>query len=126
MQSNTDKAALHSTPKKKPLKFLIVRFSSIGDIVLTTPVIRCLKLQMEGCIIHFVTKGQYAPILYSNPFVDKVIEYNKDWDLLMRELKSNNYDFVIDLHHNARTMRLKKLWVCHPLPTINLILTSGC
>lgn len=108
MQPNNEIAVSKFATKKKPLKFLIVRFSSIGDIVLTTPVIRCLKQQLEGCTIHFATKGQYASILYSNPFVDKVIEYNKDWDLLMRELKSNNYDFIIDLHHNARTLRLKK------------------
>jgi heptosyltransferase-2 len=95
--------------KKNNLKFLIIRFSSIGDIVLTTPVIRCLKQQVEGCTIHFVTKSQYAPILKSNPYIDKVLEYTKDWDMLVRELKSCNYDYVIDLHNNARSLRLKKM-----------------
>ena len=91
----------------KSTTFLIVRFSSIGDIVLTTPVIRCLKQQVPNCKIHFVTKTQYATILYSNPYVDKVIEYNGDWNVLISNLKTMKYDYIIDLHHNARTLRLK-------------------
>ena len=109
MQSTNITVDQHSVHKKKSLKFLIVRFSSIGDIVLTTPVIRCLKKQVKDCTIHFVTKTQYASILKSNPYIDNVIEYHKDWDMLMRELKSTSYDYIIDLHHNARTLRLKKM-----------------
>jgi heptosyltransferase-2 len=98
----------HSNHKKKHLKFLIIRFSSIGDIVLTTPVVRCLKQQVD-CVIHYVTKKEYAGIVKTNPHIDKVIEYDGDWDMLMRELKSNRYDYIIDLHHNARTLRLKRM-----------------
>ena len=47
---------------QKPLKILIVRFSSIGDIVLTTPVIRCLKKQL-GAELHYLTKEIYSSIL---------------------------------------------------------------
>ena len=54
------------------IKFLILRFSSIGDIVLTTPVIRCLKQQVEGSEIHYATKKQYSPLLESNPYIDAV------------------------------------------------------
>ncbi|MFY7964926.1 MAG: glycosyltransferase family 9 protein [Chitinophagaceae bacterium] len=96
--------------EKKPsaITFLIVRFSSIGDIVLTTPVIRCLKQQIPDCNIHFVTKKEYAIILHHNPYVDKVVEYSGNWNLLMDELKTHQYTAIIDLHHNARTLRLKK------------------
>ncbi len=38
------------------MKFLIIRFSSIGDIVLTTPVVRCLKQQVAGAEVHYLTK----------------------------------------------------------------------
>ncbi|MEO1624563.1 MAG: glycosyl transferase, partial [Bacteroidota bacterium] len=44
------------------MKILIVRFSSIGDIVLTTPVARCLKTQL-GAEVHFLTKEGYADLL---------------------------------------------------------------
>lgn len=90
------------------LKFLIIRFSSIGDIVLTTPVLRCLKQQVTGCTIHFVTKSQYAAIVYNNPNVDKVIEFNNSWDEMITALQQENYNYIIDLHHNLRTLRLKK------------------
>lgn len=95
------------TKQTSTLTFLIVRFSSIGDIVLTTPIIRCLKNQIAGCKIHFVTKAEYATILNNNPNIDKVIEYSGDWDIMMREIKTYNYDYIIDLHHNTRTLRLK-------------------
>jgi len=54
------------------VKFLIIRFSSIGDIVLTTPVIRCLKSQVEDSEVHFLTKQTFAPVLANNPYIDKL------------------------------------------------------
>ena len=54
------------------VKILVVRFSSIGDIVLTTPVIRCLKEQVEGDVeIHFLTKQQYKSVVANNPYISK-------------------------------------------------------
>ncbi len=93
--------------KIKKNKFLIIRFSSIGDIVLTTPIIRCLKLQVENCEVHFLTKSQYASIVESNPYVDKVIQLDKSWLLMIHLLKNEQYDYIIDLHHNLRTLRIK-------------------
>ena len=55
------------------LKFLILRFSSIGDIVLTTPVIRCLKKQLPNTTIHYATKLAYSSIVESNPYISKVL-----------------------------------------------------
>lgn len=89
-------------------KILVIRFSSIGDIVLTSPVIRCLKKQ-TGAEIHFLTKENFAAIASSNPHIDKVItirkKVNEVADLLLKE----NYDFVADLHHNLRTLQVKRL-----------------
>ena len=58
------------------MKILIIRFSSIGDIVLTTPVVRCLKLQL-GTEVHFLTKKPFVGILKSNPYIDKVFGIEK-------------------------------------------------
>ena len=55
----------------KPIKILIVRFSSIGDIVLTSPVIRCLKTQINT-ELHFLTKYQYHSLLINNQYLDKI------------------------------------------------------
>lgn len=89
------------------MKILIIRFSSIGDIVLTTPVIRCCKQQLKNSEIHFVTKFSFKSTLEHNPCVDKLITFEKDLKEVLPQLKKENYDFVIDLHNNLRSTRLK-------------------
>jgi ADP-heptose:LPS heptosyltransferase len=90
------------------IKFLIIRFSSIGDIVLTTPVIRNLKAQVEGAEIHYLTKPQFSSILENNPYVDKVHLLKDSFGDTVEELKYEHYDYIIDLHRNIRTERLKR------------------
>lgn len=89
------------------IKFLIIRFSSIGDIVLTTPVVRNLKQQVENVEIHYITKPQFKSILESNPYVDKVHVLKKSLKETVNELKYEHFDYVIDLHRNIRTARFK-------------------
>jgi ADP-heptose:LPS heptosyltransferase len=89
-------------------KFLIIRLSSIGDIVLTTPVIRCLKKQIPGCEIHYLTKSQFLPVLQSNPYINKIITVNKSPDEALEEIKAEKYDQVIDLHKNFRSVKLRR------------------
>ncbi len=89
------------------VKYLVVRFSSIGDIVLTTPVIRCLKNQVDDAIIHYVTKEQFVPILSHNPYVDHVHAFSGNLNELILELKREHFDYIIDLHHNLRSALLK-------------------
>ncbi|MEK6615900.1 MAG: glycosyltransferase family 9 protein, partial [Bacteroidota bacterium] len=91
------------------MKILIIRFSSIGDIVLTTPIIRCVKQQAQGAEVHYITKKQFAPILENNPYVDKLYTIEKRVSEVSRELKKEKYDFVIDLHNNLRSTHLKLL-----------------
>ena len=89
------------------MKILIIRFSSIGDIVLTSPVIRCLKKQ-TGAEIHYLTKKSFEKILTSSPYVDKVFSIEKEISEVITDLKSMNYDYVIDLHKNLRSLHVKK------------------
>src|SRR6187431_817031 len=88
-------------------KFLLIRFSSIGDIVLTSPVVRCLKQQVMDAEVHFLTKKSFAAVIEHNPFIDKKIYLENELDDLIPQLKKENYDFIIDLHHNFRTLKLK-------------------
>ena len=90
------------------MKFLIIRFSSIGDIVLTTPVVRCLKRQVATAEVHFLTKHSFRKIVESNPYLDKVHYLQNDLDEVIRELRKEDYDYVIDLHHNIRSLKIKK------------------
>jgi ADP-heptose:LPS heptosyltransferase len=87
-------------------KILVMRFSSIGDIVLTTPVVRCLKMQL-GAEVHFLTKKGFEKILLNNPNIDRVFSIEKKVSEIIEDLKAGNYDYVIDLHNNIRTWQVK-------------------
>ena len=88
-------------------KILVVRFSSIGDIVLTTPVVRCIKKSMPDSEIHYLTKSKYADIVRNNPNIDKVHTIINKVDEVISHLKSEKFDFIVDLHNNVRTLRLR-------------------
>lgn len=88
------------------MKILVLRFSSIGDIVLTTPVLRCLKKQL-GAELHFLTKRAFAPLLTPNPYLDRVFSFEKEVTEVLPALRQERYDWVIDLHHNLRSWRVK-------------------
>lgn len=88
-------------------KFLIIRFSSIGDIVLTTPVIRCLKKQYPHSEIHFLTKSAYISLLEPNPYLSKIYSIKKNVSEVASDLKRENYDYIIDLHNNVRSAHVK-------------------
>lgn len=90
------------------VKFLVIRFSSIGDIVLTSPVVRHLKTQVKGAEIHFVTKQKFESILTSNPNIDKVHVFEHNLGEIFHNLKHEKFDYVIDLHHNFRSGRIKR------------------
>ena len=90
------------------MKLLVIRFSSIGDIVLTTPVLRCLKKQLPDVELHYLTKESYRPILEANPYVDKIITLGLSKTWMLHQLKTEQYDAIIDLHHNLRTWQVKR------------------
>ena len=90
------------------MKVLVIRFSSIGDIVLTTPVVRCIKQQMESVELHYLTKSVFKPILEHNPYIDKVHCMDDGLNAAIEELKKEKFDYIIDLHHNLRTLRVKR------------------
>ena len=89
------------------MKVLVVRFSSIGDIVLTTPVVRGLKKQL-GAEVHYLTKSNFQEVLASNPHIDQIhLLTANNWSAIVAQLKAEKFDYIIDLHHNARTLKLK-------------------
>lgn len=104
------------------MKLLILRFSSIGDIVLTSPVLRCTKEQLKDAEIHVATKAGFADLVRFNPHVSKVHELGDDIGDLISHLKAERFGAVIDLHHNLRTARIKRaLGVrAHSFPKLNI------
>ncbi|MEO6135645.1 MAG: glycosyltransferase family 9 protein [Ginsengibacter sp.] len=90
------------------MKFLITRFSSPGDIVLTTPVIRCLRKKYPDSVIHFLTSSEFGFVLNSNPYIDEVIYLQSDFKQTLEEIKSHQYDHIIDLHRELYTRDVRK------------------
>ncbi len=90
------------------MKVLVIRFSSIGDIVLTTPVLRCLREQRPDVQIHYLTKLVFAPVLGNNPHIHQIHYMAGEVDEVIPELRKEKFDLILDLHHNLRTMRVKK------------------
>ena len=103
-------------------KILVIRFSSIGDIVLTTPVIRCLKNQLADVELHVLTKKKFSNLYKKNPYVDKVFEYDDSLKKNIQELKLENYDYIVDLQKNKRSVRVTRALHCHhsSFPKLNV------
>jgi len=89
------------------MKFLVIRFSSIGDIVLATPAIRCLRKRYPDAELHFLTKKKMKAVTEANPYIDKFHYFDGDFKQMARALKAESFDYVIDLHKNLRTLRLR-------------------
>jgi heptosyltransferase-2 len=89
------------------MKILVIRFSSMGDIIYTTPVVRCLKKQLPGAEIHFLTKPAFKYIYDNNPYADKLLLLKDSLSETIKEIKAERYDYIIDLHNNLRTTIIK-------------------
>lgn len=87
-------------------KFLIIRFSSIGDIVLTTPIVRCLRKKYPNAQIHYLTKAAFAPIVQANRNIDKVFALEGSTKNIIHKLKKEEYSHIIDLHKNLRSKKI--------------------
>lgn len=89
------------------MKILVIRLSSMGDIIYTTPVVRCLKEQLPDAEIHFLTKPGFKYIYDNNPYLDKLLLLKPKLADTIREIKGEKYDYLIDLHSNLRTSIIK-------------------
>jgi ADP-heptose:LPS heptosyltransferase len=98
------------------MKILVLRFSSIGDIVLTTPIVRQLKTQLSGAKVHYATKPAYRSLLEANPYIDKIHVLSGSLGELVAELRAEQFDFIVDLHGSLRSrlirMRLPSVLSC--------------
>jgi heptosyltransferase-2 len=88
------------------LKVLVIRFSSIGDIVLTFPVLRCVKEQIPNCELHFASKNEFSELLSASGFIDQYHFLGSSLKDLTSKLKEEKFDLVIDLHNNLRSRLL--------------------
>lgn len=88
------------------MKILVVRFSSIGDIVLTFPVLAAIKREYPQAEIHYATKKSFEELLRASTHIDRVHLLSDSFSAFKDELKSVSFDVVLDLHNNLRSKRL--------------------
>lgn len=88
-------------------KFLIIRLSSMGDIILTTPVVRCIKEQFPNAEIHFLVKQKHMDAIKGNKNISKIHGFTTDLRKTAAKLKHEHFDYVIDLHNNLRSSYIK-------------------
>jgi len=90
-------------------KILIIRLSSMGDILLATPLIRSIKSQNSETEIDFVVKDEFFEVIKNNPHLTNIFRYSKESTgkkELINSLKSRNYETVIDLQNNRRSSEI--------------------
>lgn len=100
------------------MKVLIIRLSSIGDIVLTTPTVRSLAHAGREVEIHYLVKKTFYALLAANPYIHTIHVFDKDLKALLRDLRAEKFDFVLDLHNNLRSLRIKTA-LGRPYATLN-------
>ncbi|NNE28397.1 MAG: glycosyltransferase family 9 protein [Saprospiraceae bacterium] len=83
-------------------RILVIRFSSIGDILLTSPVVRALNKQL-GAEVHFLTKAKFHQLVKFNPHIQQVHFLTDSLSAIIGELQGFNFDYVVDLHKNYRS-----------------------
>jgi lipopolysaccharide heptosyltransferase II len=93
-------------------KILLIRLSSIGDIILTTPLLRVLKARYPECEVHYITRKEFSELLRDDPLVDRLISIDvaggrSAMRALNLELMEQRYDAVLDLHNNFRSRILR-------------------
>ena len=90
-------------------KLLIIRFSSIGDIVLITPLLRAIKKQTATPVeIHFLTKKNFAGVLEANPHINRIHAIEESVKEVLPQLREQRFDHIIDLHNNLRSAQVKR------------------
>lgn len=90
----------------------MVRLSSIGDIILTTPLLRSLKTTYPDARVTFIIKKQFRELLESSPYVDELITFDKNDGLaglrkMKRSLRQQHFDLYLDIHKNWRSRFLR-------------------
>jgi ADP-heptose:LPS heptosyltransferase len=90
------------------MKILVARFSSIGDIVLTSPVLRALATQYPGAEVHVATKACYTDLVRFSPHVAKVHGLQGNWTSFVAALRQERFDVLVDLHGSLRSWRLAR------------------
>jgi lipopolysaccharide heptosyltransferase II len=106
-----------------PKRILVIKFSSIGDIVLTTSPLKSLKKIFPSAKIDFLTLNDYASILEGNKYIDRIIPFDRNTGFIKllktgKWINNSAYDFVIDFHNSLRSKIIR--FVIRNIPKRNI------
>jgi ADP-heptose:LPS heptosyltransferase len=98
-----------------PKRILVIKFSSIGDIVLTVSPLKTLKNIFPSARIDFLTLNDFAPILEGNKYIDRIIPFDRNVDFRQliktgKWINNSDYDLVIDFHNSLRS-KIIRFWI---------------
>jgi len=91
------------------MKILVIRYSSLSEVILTTPVVRNLKTQLKDVEVHYLTERTNEPILAENPYIDQLHFAEKTNKETVAKLAREKFEYVIDLEGNSRTKSLRSV-----------------
>src|SRR3989442_1753493 len=94
---------------REPRKILIIRLSSLGDIILASPLIRVLRRNLPHAQIDFLVKPEFSEILRFNPHLSSIFELSPQGGLnaVGRMLRGERYDLLLDIHNSLRSRYLR-------------------
>lgn len=106
------------TDFSKLKKILVIRLSSLGDVLLTTPLIRTIKKKNPSIQIDFVVREQFSDAVQYNPNLNKIYKYSNstsEKQNLFKFLSLEKFDLVIDLQNNLRSKEILRQLQCRAL-----------
>lgn len=98
----------------RPTRILVIRFSSIGDVLLTAPALVSLRAAIHGpCEIHFLTKSTMRPVVEGfGALVDGIHTIDRATSEVTEVLQAAKMDYIVDLHSNVRSRAIKRAIGC--------------
>ena len=101
--------ALKIHSKLSHFKFLIIRFSSIGDVILTTPLVRCLRAAYPESQIDFLVKSEFSIVLSQNPHISNILTFDKkagkgELARVRSQVTNTGYTHILDIQKNIRSI----------------------
>ena len=87
---------------------LLIRFSSLGDLVLTTPIYRELRKVYPDSRLTLLTSEGFGRVLENNPHLDEIIYHHRketriDLKELINQLRLQKFDLIYDIHNSLRS-----------------------
>ena len=88
------------------MKFLVIRMEDLSGVLLATPLVRCLKQQLQLSEVHCLVNPEWSTVVETNPYVDKIHSW-KNGSEFIEELEREQFDYIIDLQNNLQSRRIK-------------------